>query len=726
MIINRDLFAKSQRNEYHGESEQTDEEKMKAFEDKLRGRSFSRGDDEDIKEVFLQMGKQLKLSSSNTGLTAAATDMMRMGALQDMADNLAGRNGEDEDDVASTVEASKPSAPGSGEDDGSEVNGRRPKSKAKGKAKAKSQVWAKRDEAITDALAAHKLWMKDTQASCRQQIAAMKEQLQAVGADIKGEVENEVRLLQSRYAALRLVSGDVGAVQKLQVESSPHRKSGKPTVDDREEDKANDTAGAAEEKSEDKVEDKADVKGEDKVDGSKTGGDNMEVDSKQNDVAQEKGEEVERKEGSQSNRSSATNLVMEEENCEKALRKLIAKFSARPTQITSLTNAREALGNSPPCRLFRSLLTLNEFNAIEGEIMMCNAKPELTGVTSNWKVFKGALLDLLSMCKSGVKRLASAIETAKKVVAECKVAETDGQRKKKSPLPDAGNGPDGPGTAKKRKATVSLWEYFSHPENATTISTYQNGAETLQQFTFDVDLPAIVNCTTLKFLQSENVAKACLSVKKKVMESVEIGRGQRVQEDKPDGDGFWAALLKEFTEALPAGSKVENFQPPELLKEFFQPSAYCVLKDVESASTEPASVATFRFSATGTKQVALAPYSSIYNYLSGIGSAPAPKDVSKFLKCSTPELVKEFHAKHSKKQICYATVGPNDVLYIPAGFVFSEKVGAAHETTGIRISCLGPRHLAALEGVQRNMLAAHAPNERLEHAVNLLRLAGNS
>ena len=50
--------------------------------------------------------------------------------------------------------------------------------------------------------------------------------------------------------------------------------------------------------------------------------------------------------------------------------------------------------------------------------------------------------------------------------------------------------------------------------------------------------------------------------------------------------------------------------------------------------------------------------------------------VRAWIKTATVEMVKSFVAAYSESQVVFScTVGPQDAIYLPAGYYFSEKVG---------------------------------------------------
>ena len=79
-----------------------------------------------------------------------------------------------------------------------------------------------------------------------------------------------------------------------------------------------------------------------------------------------------------------------------ALRKYIASFN---------TSDRAELGKSPPCRSYRSLIPFEEFNLIETRLTDVQSKEEIQSLKDEFKPFKQAIQDLLSMGKAAATRL---------------------------------------------------------------------------------------------------------------------------------------------------------------------------------------------------------------------------------------------------------------------------------------------------------------------------------
>jgi hypothetical protein len=89
-------------------------------------------------------------------------------------------------------------------------------------------------------------------------------------------------------------------------------------------------------------------------------------------------------------------------DAKKALDKYIAGFSQQSP----------VLGHAPPCRSFRSLILMDEFDTYGAKIREAKSKSDIAEVQNSLKPFRGAAKDLLSMCKAAVTRL----ENAKKSV----------------------------------------------------------------------------------------------------------------------------------------------------------------------------------------------------------------------------------------------------------------------------------------------------------------------
>ena len=74
-------------------------------------------------------------------------------------------------------------------------------------------------------------------------------------------------------------------------------------------------------------------------------------------------------------------------------------------------------------------------------------------------------------------------------------------------------------------------------------------------------------------------------------------------------------------------------------------------------------------------------------------------------------------------KLMHATVGPLDVLSIPCGWTFWEKIHN-NDFYGVRSVHLRAADLATLDSINKYLIACEAPNATLTRAVDCLAMAG--
>ena len=92
------------------------------------------------------------------------------------------------------------------------------------------------------------------------------------------------------------------------------------------------------------------------------------------------------------------------------------------------------------------------------------------------------------------------------------------------------------------------------------------------------------------------------------------------------------------------------------------------------------------------------------------------------MKTAVQEDWKRFKAA-TAQEVYHCTVGPNDILYIPTGFAWGEKISGA-DFVGVRSMLLLRSEYKNLEGFQRFLMSIDSPkNAILDFAVDAALLA---
>lgn len=92
-----------------------------------------------------------------------------------------------------------------------------------------------------------------------------------------------------------------------------------------------------------------------------------------------------------------------------ALRKFIVSFAHVESEQPS---GECQLGKNPPCRSYRSLIHISEFDSIKSKLMSVQSKEGIQHLREEYKPFKPAIQDLLAMGKAAATRLDACVAAA--------------------------------------------------------------------------------------------------------------------------------------------------------------------------------------------------------------------------------------------------------------------------------------------------------------------------
>jgi hypothetical protein len=368
---------------------------------------------------------QLPCAFSDVGHAAA-----NLGKLGEFKKDLGhGIVDSDDDDAATTRTLedpdTTPKTPTKSEADGS--------SKKDKESASEKKVWFNRDDKICTELSKHKTW----ETTIRGDLIAAKTRLakvrETVTPEVKDDVQAELRLLNNRLSAIKLVlmenlkCGDhlesLAKVKAEPVEPAPTATNGGAA------------RGAAEEAAESAAVEAPvlgaaaeDVKDKGEEQSTPTA---MGVASTA-ELAEVVGDDVEK--ASLKSLSTVTKFVSKSGGDPiKALKKYIASFGD--------DSACKELGGQQPCRSYRSLKCLSEFGDMEVQLKASQSKVDITAINAKFKPFKSALNDLMTMAKAAANRAEKAIgdakaraDTAKKLDAQAFAPEADRSKRRKTKL----------------------------------------------------------------------------------------------------------------------------------------------------------------------------------------------------------------------------------------------------------------------------------------------------
>jgi hypothetical protein len=115
----------------------------------------------------------------------------------------------------------------------------------------------------------------------------------------------------------------------------------------------------------------------------------------------------------------------------------------------------------------------------------------------------------------------------------------------------------------------------------------------------------------------------------------------------------------------------------------------------------------------GTRQLVLTPMMTLIDYMSTSSTIPVDLTMqaqtraraANVLKAMSKEGMPAYHAAGGT--IFHGTVGPNDIIYIPAGTFFAEKVTSREDIVGARVPLIPPA-VAESKAFHEMIAKAHA------------------
>ena len=696
-VINRDASIQSQRGECVRQTKKPDDVKLKELMAEVRSRpgleaGRSRAD------MASSMVKAKTASNGEGAFSSAGTAASNIGDVVDLcpADD-------DEEGNASKAIPKSTDEKAAGTDGTSSTRSSR--------GPAVKRAWFNRDDAIATFVSAERNYRKKVRSDYEAMVKVMAavEGIAKDDEEVKGMVENELKLMKTRQTAVRLVVGDVEVVPQI-LGSAPAEPAVTANVADKGGVKATDVAGTS-------LLPGSDVDGK----GEKVGAGGSGAAPSGPGTSPEAADAA-----APAPSESPTALVAACGDSARALRKYIAKFSS--TAIPKNSSVVEALGFAPPCRSYRSLCVIKDFERCDAEALECESKEQIASLKQKYKPFKSALQELLGMAKASANRLGSAIKKAEQSIEAGKVEKTSGTKRKKGD--DDDKGPKASTTSSPAKSAAE------QKERANKMSVFWDRAASIA---LPFQHKTILNGEADTKLDNANWLIPCVfalysdfplftaaqetATKVDAMETkfskdpsrLDLGRAQKKVGD-PAGDEINATLRRFIPEyvAIPF-AKYASVD----LDEYKQPVIYAIAKGQTTAAAEPNHFASFRVGFKGTRQVLATPFSAIAAYVSKKTATNAkPADVYHFLKTVSPEGLKEYGDADNAMFI--GTVGLRDCLYLPAGWCMIEAVGASTDVVGVRILFFGTVHLPEMEKLDRHLIACGKANPKVQAMLDCL------
>jgi hypothetical protein len=102
---------------------------------------------------------------------------------------------------------------------------------------------------------------------------------------------------------------------------------------------------------------------------------------------------------------------------------------------------------------------------------------------------------------------------------------------------------------------------------------------------------------------------------------------------------------------------------------------------------------------------------------------PGLKEVAKFMAKLTVESAVQFKkADETKNLIYHLTVGPQDALVLPVGWVYAERTQPKADVFGLKSILLRASDLSELERWNKLWISQQSPSEALNRVIDMLTL----
>jgi hypothetical protein len=180
-----------------------------------------------------------------------------------------------------------------------------------------------------------------------------------------------------------------------------------------------------------------------------------------------------------------------------------------------------------------------------------------------------------------------------------------------------------------------------------------------------------------------------------------------------------------FEKLVPNSVLVSKHPSAPAIAEALNPRSFAVRADKVSYSIENGVVCTVRLCCAGTRDVYCVSAWRASEFLASMSPErrmPPLKNVAMWLKCMTPDVVQAFLKFHTGNIVWQATLGPQDALVVPVGFIVAERVGTRSDLLGIRTALLRPSDLSLLGMWDKLWISQSCQSEVLSAVIDTLTL----
>ena len=347
------------------------------------------------------------------------------------------------------------------------------------------------------------------------------------------------------------------------------------------------------------------------------------------------------------------------------------------------------VGVSPPCRSYKNLITLNDYDSHFAALEKAKSPDMLTQSIENLKPFKSALNELVTLSRGALLSLERALRAA---------AKQEESRK-------AGCKPNS--KEAKQAANVGiklLWDRAC--EQGTVVARIQwaenTGLTKLEE--------PVIFMSLMPELFEEG-KQAVDSFAKKFARS-----------ELKDSDGRAERAVKGNVRTLLHKTIDTTFLPDSIVKQGLMhpevgPCAWGTAANQETVYTERGRLPALRVQFIGTRSVILVDSQDLRQFMEDKSlTTITPDSMSNFLKTMSKTTIDEYMQKYKIRQ---CTIGPGECLATPFDVMICERVHNK-DIVGLRASVWLKKDGAMMEAVKQWHVAVRKPNKILSTACEIL------
>ena len=368
--------------------------------------------------------------------------------------------------------------------------------------------------------------------------------------------------------------------------------------------------------------------------------------------------------------------------------------------------ARSRMGQAPPCKSFRDLATFSDFKEAMHSFHLAESQEDIDTTTEQLRPARDAISELTSFTKQAITNLVSCIKSYEgKKDNSAKISLS---KKRKQHVPPLGKAIDlvehgtVVGTAIEVVGMNDIHNKIT-PEAPIVFRMEKKSPAGL--FTATSAATKHLDAFVPKFGKGRDAAVR--AAEQKGGDQAEVARAAaRYRAQKP----LPTDASKELTDL------VATLLPPKLMRvpehklpvEIATPTTFGISKGYEGVGNETGWQGCMRFSSTGSRLVICTPVQA----LASVELAGDSKDVDglrgAFQSMTSKQIDEIFCNSCPKWNLWHATIGPNDALLVPPGFIIYEH--ALDDCFGVRCCLLLTQHKGLIGEIAHCLTECFADN----------------